>query len=77
MVNWSEVLQRCRHGNPAPPRVVTRSAAEWQARLGPEQFAVMVYRYRSPIPNVPCGRSNSNDTAQLLTAKALLLGSMA
>ena len=40
MLGWNEVLQRCRDGNPPPPRKVTKGDAEWRAQLSPEAYAV-------------------------------------
>ena len=41
MIDWPEILRRSRQDNPTPPRVVSRSEAEWRSRLSPEQFDVM------------------------------------
>lgn len=40
MLKWNDVLQRVRDGNPEPVRVVTKTDAEWRARLKPEQYEV-------------------------------------
>lgn len=40
MLDWNEVMSRARRGNPAPPKRVERSDAEWRARLSAEQFRV-------------------------------------
>jgi methionine-R-sulfoxide reductase len=40
MLNWTDVLQRARGGNPEPPRKVTRTEAEWRAQLSPDVYQV-------------------------------------
>ena len=40
MLNWNDIMQRPRDGNPPPPRKVTKTAAEWRAQLSPSAFQV-------------------------------------
>ena len=40
MLNWPDVLNLAKSGNPAPDRRVVRTEAEWRARLSPEQYHV-------------------------------------
>ncbi|WP_095011956.1 peptide-methionine (R)-S-oxide reductase MsrB [Tsuneonella mangrovi] len=40
MLTWNAVVARAKEGNPAPPRRVERSEAEWRAQLSDEQFYV-------------------------------------
>jgi methionine-R-sulfoxide reductase len=40
-LRWSEVVERARRGNVAPPRRVEKSDAEWRALLTPEQYYVV------------------------------------
>jgi methionine-R-sulfoxide reductase len=40
MLNWTDVLQRARGGNPEPARKVTRTDAEWRAQLSPDVYQV-------------------------------------
>ena len=37
---WNDILKIAKHGNPAPPRRVERSDAEWRERLTDEQYHV-------------------------------------
>jgi peptide-methionine (R)-S-oxide reductase len=57
MINWQEILQRSRNGNPPGPRAVTCSEAEWRARLSPEQFEVMRLKgTERPFSSAMCSR---------------------
>ena len=40
ILTWRGVLQLAQNGNPAPPRRMEISDAQWQVRLTPEQFYV-------------------------------------
>jgi methionine-R-sulfoxide reductase len=40
MLKWADVLRYARHGSPPPERRVTRSEAEWRARLSPDEYRV-------------------------------------
>ena len=40
ILTWRGVLQLAQNGNPAPPRRMEISDAQWQIRLTPEQFYV-------------------------------------
>jgi methionine-R-sulfoxide reductase len=40
MIDWTEVIRRANHGNPAPAREVAKTEAEWRALLTPAQFEV-------------------------------------
>jgi peptide-methionine (R)-S-oxide reductase len=40
MQTWNDILAITKGQNPAPPRRVERTEAEWRARLSPEQFRV-------------------------------------
>lgn len=40
MLTWKDILEYARNGNPAPPRVVDRTDAEWKTILTPEQFRI-------------------------------------
>ena len=40
MQTWTTITTRAQSGNPAPPKRVDMSDAQWQALLTPEQFAV-------------------------------------
>ena len=40
MLNWTDILETAKSGNPAPPRRVERTEAEWKEILTPEQFQV-------------------------------------
>jgi methionine-R-sulfoxide reductase len=39
-VNWEEIVQTAREGNPAPARRVERTDEEWRERLTPEQYRI-------------------------------------
>ena len=41
MLNWNDVLNFARNGNPAPDRKVLKTDDEWRRVLSPEAFAVM------------------------------------
>jgi len=57
MIDWQEILQRSRHGNPKPPRAVVRGEAEWRSQLTPEQFAVMRQKAAErPFSSAMCSR---------------------
>ena len=40
MLDWNNVLEFATNGNPQPSRRVEKTAAEWEAILTPEQFAI-------------------------------------
>lgn len=40
MLDWNNVIQFARKGNPAPDRRVEKPEAEWQALLTPAQFRI-------------------------------------
>lgn len=40
MLNWQDVIARAADGNPAPPRRVEKTEAEWRDQLSEEQFYV-------------------------------------
>ena len=40
MLNWHDVLNLAKNGNPAPDRKIVKTEAEWRARLSPEQYRV-------------------------------------
>ena len=40
MLNWSEILQTAKEGNPEPPRRVEKTREEWESLLPPEAFQV-------------------------------------
>ncbi|MEB4592999.1 bifunctional methionine sulfoxide reductase B/A protein [Candidatus Thiothrix sp. Deng01] len=40
MLNWNDVLRFAKDGNPAPDRMVRKTAAEWRAQLTEEQYRV-------------------------------------
>jgi len=40
MLNWPDVLNLARNGNPAPDRKVIKTDAEWREQLGPEEYRV-------------------------------------
>jgi methionine-R-sulfoxide reductase len=40
MMKWQDVLEVAKNGNPAPPRRVERTKAEWKAQLTAEQYHV-------------------------------------
>lgn len=40
MLNWQDVVARATGGNPAPPRRVNKTEAEWRDQLSEEQFYV-------------------------------------
>lgn len=48
MLQWANVLALARDGNPAPPRRVERSDAEWRTRLTPEQYRVTRHQGTEP-----------------------------
>ena len=39
-MKWMDVIKYATNGNPAPPRRVEKSEAEWQKKLTPEQFII-------------------------------------
>ncbi|GAA4362127.1 peptide-methionine (R)-S-oxide reductase MsrB [Kangiella marina] len=40
-MNWRDVISLVNDGNPEPPRVVGKTAAEWQKLLSAEEYRVM------------------------------------
>ena len=40
MINWKDVVQYSKTGNPVPPRRVEKSHDEWKSQLDPEVFRV-------------------------------------
>ena len=40
MLTWPDIENHVAHGNPEPPRKVTKTEDEWRALLTPEQFNV-------------------------------------
>ena len=40
MLNWNDVLNLAKNGNPEPDRGIVRTEAEWRERLTPEQYHV-------------------------------------
>lgn len=40
MLNWNDVMEFGRNGNPAPDRKVVRTEAEWRAQLTEEEYCV-------------------------------------
>lgn len=40
MLTWNTILEFIRNGNPAPPRIISRTPEEWKERLTPEQYRV-------------------------------------
>lgn len=40
MINWNDVLDFIKKGNPAPDRRVEKTEADWQAQLSPEEYRV-------------------------------------
>src|ERR1035438_5243793 len=40
MLNWPDVLNLAKTGNPAPDRKVIKTDAEWRQQLGPEEYRV-------------------------------------
>ncbi|GAB4405737.1 MAG: peptide-methionine (R)-S-oxide reductase MsrB [Bacteroidia bacterium] len=39
-MNWTDVIRFAQKGNPAPPRRVEKTAAEWRALLTPEEYYI-------------------------------------
>lgn len=40
MLNWNDIIKFANHGNPAPPKRVEKSEAEWKKILTEEEFRV-------------------------------------
>lgn len=40
MLTWNDVLRFANQGNPAPEQTISKTNAEWQAQLSPEQYYV-------------------------------------
>lgn len=40
MLNWNNIVELGKSGNPAPDRVVEKTAAQWREQLTPEQYQV-------------------------------------
>jgi peptide-methionine (R)-S-oxide reductase len=48
MLRWFDVLRFAKYGNPEPPRQLTLSEAEWQARLTPAQYQILRQKGTEP-----------------------------
>ncbi len=56
MLDWKTILQFADHGNPAPERTVTKTAAEWQVQLSDDQYYVTRRKgTERPFSSVMCG----------------------
>jgi len=57
MHNWPEVVARANNGNnPAPPRRVDKSEAQWREQLSPEQFQITRHAATErPFSSQMCG----------------------
>ena len=40
-MNWNDVIQYAKEGNPTPPKRVEKTEAEWKRQLTPEEFHVI------------------------------------
>lgn len=56
MPSWSDVIARANSRNPAPPRRVEKSEAQWREQLTPEQFQITRHAATErPFSSQMCG----------------------